>query len=193
MPCTPMTPEALAVAQQVVRQEVSRLRKFVKCAATLDDMAQEALLGACLSWRHFDPSMGVPWGAYLRSQVRTFARREENKSKSVVTTNYDKRKLDADDGMVVRGADGEWMERDFEDGDAPADERVASQQSLAAVYAECQHALRALPETQAAIAAEWLASGGETKAGELAEQFGVSTNTVHKALRAMKEAAAAAV
>lgn len=186
-----MTKAALEVAQKVVAQEARRLRRFNVSSDTSSELEAEGLLRAVEAWATFRPERGE-WAAHCRMYVRTYATRASNRAKSVVDTNYATRKVERDEGMVVMGEGGEWTERDFESEGSGADERVAARQSLSAVYAECQWALRALPETQAAIARDWLESGGEMKAGELAKLHNVTPTTVHKALRAMKDAAAAA-
>lgn len=186
-----MTAVALAVAYRVAEQEVRRLRRWNICSDTGEELKAECLLRACEAWNTFDPAKG-DWQAHCRMYLRTYATRASNKAKSVVTTDYAARKMDRDEGMVLKGEEGEEV-RDFEADSSGQDERVEARQSLRLVYAQFARLEASLSDVQAAIARDWMESGGEIKPGELAEAHNVSTTTVHRVLRALRETAIRAV
>ena len=178
--------EGMAVCEQVAR-------KYGKLYEDVLGAAYEAML---LSYQSFDPSRGVPFGAYARLYVREYCRREATRLQSVVVTNAARvRKLDCDDSLNNLNADGEEVATTFADYRTLADERCEAQESLRETYLGLMEAVEALPQSQRDLAIDLVKSRlvvnvDDVSLATVAERHGVTRQYAHKIEKALIDAAA---
>ena len=188
---TQMTMAALKVAEKVVKQEAARFRKFSTCSDTGADLAAEGLMRAVEAWATFDPTKGE-WQQHCRMYVRLYQKRASNKAKSVVTTDYENRRIERDGAMVAQDEEsGEWVCMDFADGNDLHARREAATE-LSSLYARFVKAAASVEEKYQPLALALIEVAFERLDADiktLAEQHGVSRPTAYKVQRAVWAAA----
>lgn len=186
--------EAIILGMKKARMAARRHSKWFRCGADKDDLLGAAYEGIVLAWKAWNPE-SVSWEHAAWCYAELYARREGNRRKSVVQTNssrYGKdgaRRGERDEGMVVRGADGEWTERDIESGIPGADERIESIEALREVMAALREAASTVTEREAIatdVIVRRIATDAPESAAALAERHKVTAAYIYKIEKALR-------
>lgn len=192
--------EAMAVGMRIAANAARRHAKWVCCASDKDDLLHAAFIGVLQAWKKWPGSEIVSWEVTAWRYAELGARREGNRRKSVVTTGSATygtrggRRGERDEGMVVRGADGEWTDREIESGSISAEDALLVDEQLRAVMVALREAIPACAKGRDDLArdviTQRIATDSPVSAPVLAEKHGVTSTYVYKIEAALKAAAA---
>jgi len=188
--------EAMRQGMVVARKAARQHYRWVNTPADRDDLLAAAYEGLLLAWRAWKGPEVVAWTFAVKMYCETYARREANRRKSVVTTGaacYGQdggRRALWDASLEVR-VDGEWVPREIENGAATVQDRLEDAEALSAIGNALAAAIASHPHTTLArsVVCERILTDSPTSAALLAQRLGVTSASVYRAEREIREAA----
>lgn len=176
----------MKIAQKSARRWGRMARQF---GAEEDSLgaAYEALVKAWECWDgHGD------WAQHARNWCDELAKREVNKLRSVVQTNYTRRRIVADAGMVVATGDG-WTYRDVEQEESSVEDRLIACEALTDVRATLEAAADQLSGAAAGamsrdVVSRILAGEDGESLADIAARHGYTRMSAYRVEAALREA-----
>ena len=194
-----MTYEAAMEAAYAVAHRAAR--RHARWVPTLDraDLLNAAFEGVLKAWVKWPGPETVSWEYTAWCYAELGARREANRLKSVVTTGSGRygtrggRRGERDESMLVRGADGEWTERDFADPLVRVDEQMEIADKLREVMVALREAIPTVAAGRDGLAREVItqriATDAPVSAATIAARHGITGAYVYKIENALRAAA----
>lgn len=177
---------AIAAGMKLAQTAAKKLYRYTKGADAQADVLSAAYEAVVLAWQSWQPEKG-PWEAHAYVYAAEYAKRESNKSKSVVTGSYADAKArtiqrDVVDPKVVMSGAVPSFERECEEAEAMRD-----------LYERVQGAMRAMPSSQQRVAYALVESGllrgDDLPVKDIAATYGVSRQTIYNVRDKMLAAA----
>jgi hypothetical protein len=188
--------EAMTEAMPIARRAARRHFKWVCCASDKDDLLAAAYEGILLAWRAWKGEEISSWSYTAWIYADLYSKREANKRKSVVSTNYGNhhaRALQRDSSMQVQDEDGAWVDADLTDTAPLPDAQVEALQTLRVIGAALQSAIPQIALERAELATDVITQrilvDAPISAATLASKHSVSSAYVYKVETALRAAA----
>lgn len=184
---------AMVEGLRIAESEARRMGRLTRSSVAREDVLSGAYEGVVLAWKSWDPERG-PWAAHARVYAREYAKRELNKSRSVVQTCYadnTKRTAQQDAGLVMFDAEDGWVDMDVRDDTTSVEDRCAASLDLQRLYRRFVEVASKLPETQRPIAKSLIEDrymAENLSVDEIAQAHGVTRPTVYKVEKALRAA-----
>lgn len=184
---------ALAAALKIAERSARRWGTMARQAGAEEDALAAAYEGIVKAWECWDGN--GDWAQHARNWSDEMAKREVNKLRSVVQTNYTRRAIRCDKSMIVENEDGGWSYADVEDSTIGADRALEASELLAEVRTKLETAARLLKGEAAATMSEAIidrimaGDDGESVA-DIASRFGYTRMSAYRVESALREALA---
>ena len=184
---------ALAAALKIAERSARRWGTMARQAGAEEDALAAAYEGIVKAWECWDGN--GDWAQHARNWSDELAKREVNKLRSVVQTNYTRRAIRCDKSMVVEGEDGGWSYADVADTTASVEQTLEARNELAHVRGALENAARSLKGEAAANMSEsiidriMMGDDGESIA-DIAARHGYTRMSAYRVESALREALA---
>mgnify|MGYP006274435863 CR=1 FL=1 len=192
--------DAMAIGMPIGVRAARRHAKWVYCSSDKDDLLQAAYDGILHAWKAWKGPEVISWEIACWTYGELYARREANRRKSVVSTGSaaygtrgSRRRGERDEGMVVRGEDGEWTEREIGSTSLSAEDEMLLAEQLRTIMVALREAVPKCAKGRDGLAhdviAQRIMTDAPVSAATIASTHGVTSQYVYKIEAALKAAA----
>ena len=184
---------AIAGAMKIAQGSARRWGRMAKQIGAEDDALAAAYEGLVKAWECWDGE--GDWKQHARNWSDEMAKREINKLRSVVQTNYTRRTIKCDKSMIVEGEDGGWSYADVEDATVGADRQLEAGMELLSLRTKLEKAAREMRGEAAATMSESIidrimaGDDGESLA-DIATRHGYTRMSAYRVESALRESLA---